>query len=282
MIKKSCFFLLVLSISLTACRKSDNSSPNLLPKEIRELVYSKGNPNAPIVLVNTQGGPETELAKAEFDEIIQGVNTDNLLAVNVHQIQTLHPELFVSSDITFNDAERFNSESINLLFKVVKYFRDQNRTVYLMGISYGAFVVQEFIAKKGLNAANGYLIEVGRLDMNEEYWKNFKEGKGGFYRNGTIPVLDNNKAETAQLRNMYRLAAALAQNRYTHLLNRYDNLSAITYVYGKQDEAVGRLTQSEIDFLQSRNAEIIVGEGNHSETIDGYTRQALENAFGIK
>jgi len=272
---------LFLSVLILSCSKDDNiqNSGLEISQEIKDLIYFKGDENSSTVIINTQGGPIPELATTELDEILENVNTTNLLTVNVHQAQTLKPSLFTSNEITFNQAIDYDAESIETLYDVVKYFKDQGRTVYVLGISFGAFMTQELINKKGLNVADKYLIMVGRLDMNEVFWQGFSEGKTGGFINGISPVLEEQTDITDK--NMSKLAAGLGQNRYTELFKTLD-LSNITYVYGKTDQQVGKLTDSEVQFLQSKGANIIAGNGDHSDTIDDYIVQGFKEAFGIE
>jgi hypothetical protein len=265
----------VVSVS----RRHENIT-SIFPDEINDLIYYTGNESSNTVIINTQGGPEPKLAIQEFNEILSKVNTMGLLKVNVHQAQTLNPQLFTNSEITFQQATAYDAESIETLYKVIKYFKDQGKTVYVLGISFGAFMVQELIAKKGIDVADKYLIMVGRLDINEVYWQGFSQGQNGHFINGITPVLKN-QTETVK-KNMSKLAAGLGQNRYTQILNQYQDLSKITYVYGKVDEAVGKLTQIEIDFLTNKNANVIEAPGNHSQTIDNYIVQGFKEAFDIE
>ena len=121
----------------------------------------------------------------------------------------------------------------------------------------GAFMTQELIVRKGLDVADKYLIMLGRLDIDEVFWQGFSEGKMGFFENGILPsVLEQ---DDVTRRNMSRLAAGLGRNRYTQLLDEHEDLSKVTYVYGKTDEDIGKLTEAELQFLQSKNANIISG-----------------------
>jgi len=265
----------VVSVS----RRHENIA-SIFPDEINDLIYYTGNESSNTVIINTQGGPEPKLAIKEFNKILSKVNTMGLLKVNVHQAQTLNPQLFTNSEITFQQATAYDAESVETLYKVIKYFKDQGKTVYVLGISFGAFMAQELIAKKGIDVADKYLIMVGRLDINEVYWQGFSQGQNGHFINGITPVLKN-QTETVK-KNMSKLAAGLGQNRYTQILNQYQDLSKITYVYGKVDEAVGKLTQIEIDFLTNKNANVIEAPGNHSQTIDNYIVQGFKEAFDIE
>lgn len=272
---------LFFSVLTLSCSKDYNiqNSELEISQEIKDLIYFKGDESSSIVIINTQGGPVPELLRTQFDITLENINTTNLLTVNVHQSQTLNPSLFTSNEITFDQAIDYDAESIETLYNVVKYFKDQGRTVYVLGISFGAFMTQELINKKGLNVADKYLIMVGRLDINEVFWKGYSEGKAGRFINGITPVLEEQTNITDK--NMSKLAAGLGQNRYTELFNALD-LSNITYVYGETDQAVGKLTDAEVQFLQSKGANIIAGNGNHSDTIEEYIVQGFKEAFGIE
>ncbi len=272
----------ILSLLFMSCSSDDANNPIGISQEIKELIYFKGDENASTVLINAQSGPDTKLSTGEVDEIFQSFDTTDLLAVNVHQGQTLNPNQFEANDITFDQAIDLNTESVEILAKVVKYFKDQGRTVYVLGISFGAFIAQDLIAKKGADAADKYLIMVGRLDMNAIMWEAFSEGRLGYFENGINPIVENEVEAEVIDRNLNKLAAGLAMNRYTELLNKFEDLSNITYVYGETDEAVGRLTDSEVEFLQSKNVNLLTGNGGHDDTIDNFVVQGFNEAFGIQ
>lgn len=284
-IKKTNLILVLLLIIFTfSCSNDDERPPVTLEisQEIKDLIYFKGEEDAPIVLINAQSGPDTELTKDDVDTIFQLFNTTDLLAVNVHQAQTQNPSLIENDDISFDEAINFNSESVEMLYQVIKYFKDQGRTVYVLGISYGAFMAQELIAKEGVDVADKYLIMVGRLDMNDLVWQAFSEGLLGYFENGITPIIDDEEDPDMVGRNLNKLAAGLAMNRYTQLFNNFQDLSNITYIYGETDQAVGRLTDPEVQFLESKNVNIIAGSGDHDETISDFIIQGFSEAFGIE
>ncbi|WP_282085059.1 hypothetical protein [Aquimarina algiphila] len=273
---------IILSLLFISCSSDDANQTIGISKEIKDLIYFKGDESASTVIVNAQSGPDTKLSTGEVDEIFQTFNTTDLLVVNVHQAQTLNPSLFEANDITFDRAIDLNTESVEMIYKVVKYFKDQGRTVYVLGISFGAFIAQDLISKKGADAADQYLIMVGRLDMNAIMWQAFSEGRPGYFENGITPIIDQEVGADLIDRNLDRLAAGLSMNRYTELLNTFEDLSNITYIYGEIDEAVGRLTDSEIEFLQSKNVNLITSSGNHDDTINDFVVQGFNEAFGIQ
>ncbi|WP_299438551.1 hypothetical protein [uncultured Aquimarina sp.] len=163
------------SICLSSCSNDDeNANPPVtiteISQDIKNLIYFRGDEKASTVLINAQAGPSTELAEDIVDFIVGTFNTTDILTVNVHQAQTLDPSILEGDDITLNQAVNFNNETVETLSQVINYFKDQGRTVYVVGLSYGAFVTQELIAKEGIEVADKYLIMTGRLDINDIFW----------------------------------------------------------------------------------------------------------------
>lgn len=277
--------IILLIITTISCSNSDENYPpipNEIAQEIKDLIYFKGEENAPIVLINSQGGPSTKLSTREVDIFFQGFfNTTDILMANVHQSQTLNPNILEDNDITLDRAVHFNTESVEILYKVIKYFKDQGRTVYILGVSYGAFLTQDLIVRKGINVADKYLIMNGRLDINDVMWRGLAEGKEGRFQNGVTPIIEPTPHNEVIDRNSLRINAGIGMNRYTQLFNTIDDLSKLTYVYGKTDEAIGSLTAEEVAFLASKNTNIISGPGNHTDTYNDFIIQGLKEAFGI-
>jgi len=255
------------------------------PKKIKETLYSEisklasfqGMPESDIVIINTQGGPVHELDDYLMFNIMRSTNTLDLLYVNVHQAQTQNKSLFEEKDISFEKAKEYDDKSIENLITVINYFKKHtNKKIYVLGISFGAFVVQGLIVKHGVDDADGYFAIVGRLDIEEKFWKGFSEGKNGYFkfkRNNKYRI-SLSKEKDALSRNMNRLAAGLGYKRYTKELQKVDNLSKLTYIYGGKDDKVGKLTEKEISFLTSKKANVIlIPDADHSNAINsGLTR----------
>ncbi|MDB4293543.1 hypothetical protein N9954_09070, partial [Maribacter sp.] len=230
------------SFFICSCSNDDNQptvkeeEPPAATKEISEeikgLIYFKGDEKARTVLINVQAGPADELDTQVVDLIVDNFNTTDILTVNVHQVQTLTPSIVLGDDITLDQAVNFNSETIETLSKVISYFKNQGRTVNVLGLSFGAFVTQDLIAKKGIATADKYLLISGRLDMNDVMWQASSEGREGFFENGITPMVDSEPVANVKERNLIRLAAGFARNRYTQLLNSIEDLSNLTYIYG--------------------------------------------------
>lgn len=238
---------------------------------IKDLAVFYGNPSSDIVIVNTQGGPVNELFEDEFISVIRNAELQNQLYVNVHQVQTQDPEKFLNQEFTFDQAKNFDKISVEKLQKVISYFKTQGKQVYVLGISFGAFMTQELLAQYGTDVADAYYIMVGRLDINPVIWNAFSEGKNGMFihkENNQFKIKIKKQKDILD-RNMSKLAAGLGHNRYTSKLKAIDNLSKVTYVFGTSDEQVGSLTKKEIQFLKERKAKVIsVDKGTHNSAIN--------------
>lgn len=265
------FFLLIFAVS---CHKDDDTQDTDISLDaISDIATFHGDLKSDAVVVNCQGGPVTTLEDATLKELIGLTQAQSTLFVNVHQVQTKDPEKFKTADITFAQAKTYNKTSIDYVKRVIDHLRGQNvKKVYVLGISFGSFVAQELIASHGIDVADGYLILAGRLDIDEETWKPFSQGKQTKYvydseGNYTIQVSD---AETSvEQRNMARLASGLGHHRYTNRLDTIADLSKITYVHGERDEAVGRLSRAEIDFLKGKGTKVGVSKkGSHDDAIN--------------
>jgi hypothetical protein len=276
-----------LTITTLSCSNDDDNPPpskpfNEISQEIKDLIYFSGDEKASTVVITVPGGPSTELASELVDYFSVIFNTTDILNVTVHQSQTLNPNILEGNEMTLDQAINFNAESVETLHQVIKYFKDEGRTVFVAGFSFGAFITQELIAKKGIDVADEFLIISGRLDINDLMWQGLAQGKNAYFENGVTPIVDTEPFADVFNRNEARLFASIAMNRYTQQFNTIESLSNITYIYGATDEAVGSLTTEEVSFLQSKSANILSGNGGHDEPFEGFLEQGFSEAFGIE
>ncbi len=253
-------------------------------KTLVETEYGKqyGNPDAQTVFLHSQGGPSPELEGLESYSPLWWIDLKNSLVVDVHQMQTKQPEIFSTDVIEFQEAIEYDKQGTQLLAEVVETYKKAGKTVYVLGESFGAFVVTDLLASQG-NIADGYIITAGRLNMEAEIWQEFAKGKGNTVVieneelvEDTAQEADAGEEWTNEDINMDKLAAGLGHKRYTELLANTD-LSNVVYVYGTKDESVGPLTQQEKDFLHKQGAHVVeITGGTHSEVM---SRDVLKNAF---
>lgn len=285
--------LLALSLVAAACTSSGSdaeASAEAAPatttesSAIEDTFVTLGNEQADTVIVVAQGGPIPSLETDEAQAIFTDLNLDDVRIALPHQVQTLEPERFTDQEVSFDEAKAHDMQTTQLIANVVEHFVDQDRRVIVVGISFGAFVVQDLLATQG-NIADGYLIQVGRLDMPAEVWEPFSEGRFVGFIDG-VEIIDVGSDGAGMGgdgdftdANMARLAAGLGHNRYTELLADVD-LSNVVYAYGELDEQVGRLTAAELAFLDAKGVEVLQTNSGHGETIDDTLLQGLGLLLG--
>ena len=241
--------------------------PRDLPA-LEDTYLTVGDSAAPTVVVLAQGGPLPSLVPAgELTTRLGVLDLEQVLLVHVHQAQTVDPMAFAAGDITFEEAKAAGSRSVAMFAAVVDHFRERGKRVYVVGISFGAFVVQELLATRG-NVVEGYLIATGRIDMPEGIWAEFAAGRTAGFAGGVeiVKHADGGAARGGAgavfRRNSARLAAGLGHHRYSERLAHVD-MTNVVYVFAALDEQVGRLTEAELLFLAERGAIVIEHEGGH-------------------
>lgn len=269
---RSFIYFFLIALLFFGCTK-DKQSP--FPEEIRNATdlatYGQfyGDHDGDVVIVNAQGGPELTLDDEMMKEIVETAGLDQAQFVNVHQVQTHHPEWFTKKDITFEEAIAHNLTTIDNMKKVIDYYDTQkDKKVYVMGISFGEFVIQELIAQHGTHIAEHFFIAVGRLDFEDSFWKEFSQGNQAYFEfdaAGNAKIVNVDQETSVSERNISRLAAGLGHHRYTRRLSNVQGLSKITYVYGDRDKSIGKLTLEELAFMQQKNMKVIrIPGGSHS------------------
>jgi hypothetical protein len=277
-----------LFIAFTSCNNDDDNPPANPLDEISDIATFHGNLDGDIVVIVAQGGPSTTLEDGDIKEVIGETETESALWVNVHQVQTKDPNQFTGSDITFEQAKQFDLQSTDYLKRVVDFFKNQQgKTVYVIGVSFGSFVVQDLIAAHGVDIADGYLILGNRLDVDDFSWQNHREGQFVSYiydDNGdyTIELENDPDLDTIEQRNMAKLIAGFAFNRYTERLANNVSLSKVTYIYGSRDEVAGPLSAQELEFLNEKGANIGRVEGGAHDDAIGTGVNILKEVFGIE
>jgi membrane protease YdiL (CAAX protease family) len=250
-----------------------------IPKSLKNKWAIYGNPQANRVYIYAQGGPLTTLSKGEaifaFKDVAK-INFDDTLLVSVHQYQTLRTKYFKENKITFEEAKEYDIKSVKDLAETIQYFKSKGKEVYVVGVSFGAFVVNGLLADYSM-IADKYFVIVGRLKMQKEVWKEFSQG--GYYgykydNNGNFEIFKSSSEQAGmgsgdsasiEDRNMAKLAAGLGYRNYIKLFQNKD-LSNVVYVYGSKDEQVGVLLEDEISFLKQKNVRVVKVNADHTRT----------------
>lgn len=259
-----------------------------LPNDTTKLFVEDGNTKSDIVMLFAQGGPMPTLDFIFIKDSIlnEFPNAKKYKRVYVHQSQTYNNSIVNSgAKFSFSDAKHEGNISAEILYRTIDYFKKQKKKVIVIGHSFGAFVIPNYLALKP-NIADKIIIMAGRLDMNEEICKSFSEGNLIAFEEdgltvqrsqglqGLIMYVLLSKKVKKKISVTTKLAAGIGHKRFTDLL-KFKDLSNVLYVYGELDQSVGRLTEKEVDFLNQKNVSIIKTNGGHSSMFNNETLKKI-------
>lgn len=251
-------------------------APTILPQDTTLLWLGEGSLESDTVLLINEGGPKTQL-DFEFNGKTQWAYLPkyfNYYRANLHQVLSYNKEIVkFEGQFTRAMAEKEIDNNSEILYRAFKYFKDRNKTVIVIGHSFGAFTIPHCMATRPLEA-DGYLLTGGRIDDDLERSKYFLKGYNSRMAEDGVTII---YPDTTKAPNRYRgeryfkihrvkqlLKGVIGQPRYSKALADKD-LSKMIYFYAKDDQNVGSLLQPEVDFLKSKGAYVQATEGGHYE-----------------
>lgn len=238
-----------------------------IPESLIHSGYSIGNPNSDTVIINVDGGPENDLRTYRFElkyNFTDEIDENNYFLINMRESQTLHPEDTEKEEISWEQAKEYNEKTVKTLYELISYFKSQHKKVYVVGGSYGSLVGLKSLVDYN-NIADRYLLMFGRLDMTKEISEAYSKGFEANFESDAITPIIGKKSDNIYTVNMRKIAAAINRDeKYTELLKDTD-LSNLIYIYIENDQRVGKLTENEITFLESKNAKVVSVKGEHDK-----------------
>lgn len=245
------------------------------------MFIGKGDPNSNKVIIYEEGGPTYE---SSSDELEFNPNNENSNAsedpgfanflkgyyrVYAHQALNVNNEACQSVEITMKQAEIENSVTVEILDRLIKHFKSQNKTVIVIGHSYGGLVITKYIAEKGNKTADKFLIMASRLDAQKVIGESFLKNTPYYFKNGITPTLDDrDEDDTTDLTVsrcpiLYKVAGSIISERFTKKIKQ-NNLSNVMFVYSKDDTQTGDLLPNEKKFLEAKNVKVLeIPKGGH-------------------
>ncbi len=226
-----------------------------LPNNIESLYVQTGNTSSDVVLLIVQGGP--------YEEIQYTINhfekwANKLQIIFVSQAQIINPTILPpENNFKLEDAYYENLISVEMLHKTIQHFKQQNKKVLVLGVSYGAWIIQKYIAEYSIGA-DAISIAAGRLDLEEEIWK-----EGEMNQKVIDITYEKDRRIYTKMGFTYSqpisyLLGKISEERFTKSMSNSDLSKLVVYQYGNKDGTVGRLSKSEIAFLESKDVEIEV------------------------
>lgn len=257
---KRLFLLAFTSLCLPYFLLAQNNIDfNDLP-DVSEIMVTLSNPNADTIVIGMHGGPTDMLYTGDFD-FFEGISTFSV--VEIQQYQHYNSSILTNHAMTLEEAIVYNDTTVAMLQKTVHHFKDMGKTVVLIGHSFGAFILAEYVDDYGLADVHRVIPMAGRLNMPPIIWENFAAGYwGGFDSDGSTPIIEPEQADMEDWATM-KLMAGMGYNRWVDSLANLD-LSKLMYVYGEHDEAVGGLDETEVSLLQNNSAMVLgINNGSH-------------------
>lgn len=224
------------------------------------------------VMIILQGGPRNYLSFEKDGRTLSRYLPDyqESHVVYLHQAQTYNDTLYTAGfDFSIEDAKRETDNTTAMLDGAIRHFKALNKEVTVIGHSYGAFVIHDYLASY-TSSADTYIVSAGRLDVDIAMVEdNLKGLSSGYADDGNtyVPFIEKDFSEYSKFeRGAYHvkalLKAAYGQPRYSRHLAAID-MGNVYYVSGKSDQQVGALTEAEVLFLRERGATVILVEGGH-------------------
>lgn len=259
-----------------------------LPADTSSLWLRDGDLTSDTVILYAQGGPDRRLTFEEHGRTslryLPGYERFGI--AYVHQAQTLVDDWYdLSRLFDLEDAEHAVDLTSEILDRAARYFKDRGKIVFVVGTSYGAFVIQHYLATRE-PMADRYIVLAGRLDMPPSMVDETLEGwSGEFGEDGSTYVgairEDPTDATAADVRERVvknLLKAAIGVPRYTADLAGMD-LGKMAYFYATNDQAVGSLQAEEIEFLADHGATIVETSDGHSDVLYRFIDAVMDSSF---
>lgn len=259
--------------------------PTIFPGDTSQLWIGDGDINKDTVLIVGEGGPKRHLDFEANGRVYWGYlpGHDQYYIAVVHQASTYNPTIFGAIDFTLEDAFKEVDNTSEMLYRAIKYFKDRNKYVVVLGHSYSAFVIPHYLSTRP-SLADKYLITGGRLDANTDQTAYQLRGfNTGFEEDGQTLIHPDENAKPSPYRrarsgiirkNKELLKYAIGQIRYTESLKDV-NLSNLIFYYGLKDQNVGALSTAEKSFLETKNATVVGVDADHykiwQHVIDAFT-----------
>jgi len=244
--------------------------PTEIPTDTTDLFEYDGYIRNEIAYVYVQGGPNWELFDRKISPFNWMPNSGNFLKVYPYQSQIINQSIIFSNPIlTDRQAQREVEVSAEMLYRTIKYFKNQDKKVYVFCISHGSQIGLEML-RNYPNISDGLALTMIRFDVNKEAIDLTSGGKVPYFNSNQevtsrylLPKFLRFQRLNSRVENMATMMK-VSRNRYSELLKDRD-LSNVVYVYGKYDNKVGCPTQQELDFLKNKGVSILELNCGHDD-----------------
>jgi len=246
-------FVLIANQSLA---QSLINPDDLLP--VSDYTIVQNNPQADTIILGLHGGPSEELNPGSF-LYLESITNFSVVEVAKHEMLT---PVLSNSQLTLEEATAVNDTTVALIEKAVQFYKAQNKVVVLVGFSWGAILLGEYLDDYGVDSVDKIVSMAGRLNMQKEFIDSLY--------NGFLPNFEDDGFTITQrtpqfffTHGLLTLSIAAFENRYVDSLSHLD-LRKMMYCYAGKDNSTGALLQEETELLDLTGATtFFIENGNH-------------------
>ncbi len=266
LIKTLTFLILLLNLNLSA----QHIDPSTLP-DVSDYTAVRGNFNADTIILALHGGPSPQLYQGTF-EYLEGISTFSVVEVMKQEMLT---EVLSNENLTLEEGVAVNDTTVALIEKAVQHYNAQNKTVVLVGASWGAILLGEYLDDYGVDNIHRIIPMEGRLNMPLEFVDYLLDGYLPTFEDDGYTLVLNQQGIWDQ--GLLTLGAAAFANRWIDSLANLD-LSKMMYTYAERDMQTGALLPEETDFLNNSGAQtLFIPNGSHGDSnLDFYQAMVVE------
>lgn len=244
--------------------------PTKIPTDTMQLFEYRGDLEKQDAFIFVQGGPMPFHWIKDGNPLVQMPNHENILRIYPFQSQIMnHTILTAKSGMTDKQSDFEHHQSVEMLDRTIKYFKNKGKNVYLLVHSYGGMITLEYLNTKE-NMADKIVLMGMNFDMDLRNYREREPGTTVRWANNEpidkkffMNLPDKYKQQSLQVYdNVERLCTVHGKRRYTELLKNKD-LSNIIFVSANNDESIGPISEHEKVFLKEKNIKFIETYGDH-------------------
>lgn len=241
------------------------------------VIFVEGGPKHSIDIEGFNGFKSLVLSGGDGN--IQPNGFPNHSFIGMHQMHEINPTVFGSGTyFTPNNAEQVNNQTLDMIEKVVEWLKANNKVVFLFGHSNGSLMVQNYMAS-GRTSPSFYVISGTRLKTIQDMFNNYPNYVDISYTDGTILNTTNIADVAKPYFNVMRYLQMNHNKNYIDLLVGNTMLPKTFYSLGLKDEALGRISTEEENFINGNCPHVYFPDGDHAEASTGiiYALQTFRN-----
>lgn len=181
---------------------------HLPPAEELYQIWAGGPTNAPNVIISVGSIPQNSL-KFDFEALYNNLSDPSQwMVAELHTQHSYLPGKLLDTNYTLEDAQRDSAWSSTAIFKVAKYFHEQDKSVYIFAQNYGAMLTLKMISDwKYENYVKKILLIDGRLATPENAVDSLAKGMPVEFQTGPSQQSDlliSHTFDEIELNNIYQ------------------------------------------------------------------------------